>query len=429
MHSHTRRLVPALLLIALASPAHAADGGLAALDVLVVVAAALVFFMQAGFALLEGGMVRAKNTVNVILKNFSDMSLGILAFWLVGFGLMFGTNSTGWFGTDGFAYDGADTTSLLYQMMFAATAATIVSGAVAERMRYGPYLLIALLLCGFVYPVFGSWVWGGDEETGLGWLSNLGFVDFAGSTVVHSMGAWAALAVVIVLGPRTGRFSEEGEARPVPGHNLPMVALGGFILWFGWFGFNGGSISSMDQLGPVLVNTQLGGAAGALGVILVSGLSRGHVLSTEVVNGSLGGLVAITAGAATLSPGFAILTGFIGGIVATQGAKLLLKMRIDDVVGAIPVHGFAGAWGTLATGMFYQGDLFNIARVIVQLIGIFAGFFWGFLVVLLLVTAINLVLPIRASTRHEQHGLDFTEHDEIGYAEFQSHQTHGEVRG
>lgn len=387
----------------------------------IVIAAALVFFMQAGFALLESGMSRAKNTVNVIMKNYADVCVGSLVFCLLGFGLMFGSNPTGFWGSDHFFLnpdEDWDWSVLLFQTMFAATAATIASGTMAERTRFNAYLVAACLVMGFLYPVFGSWVWG-SAFAGTGWLAELGFIDFAGSTVVHSLGAWVALAGALIVGPRIGRFDSEGRPHRIPGHNLSYVAMGGFILWLGWFGFNGGSTLAADvSIGMINLNTHLAACAGAAGALMACGLKRSSVLIGSVVNGSVGGLVAITAGCATMDPLYAIVTGLVAGLIIVYGADLLLKMRIDDVVGAIPVHGFAGAWGTLAAGLFYAEDMFAIERVVVQGIGVLACFLWAFLGALLIYAVINLVLPLRAEPQHEQRGLDITEHAELGYPEF-----------
>ncbi len=400
---------------------------------LLLVGSALVFFMQAGFALLESGFVRSKNTINVIMKNYCDMAVGLIIFWLFGYGLMFGSNPSGFIGTSYFMPDaktGIDYSALLYQMMFAATAATIISGAVAERMNFWAYVMTSILVTGLVYPIFGSWAWGGDEATGLGWLRGLGFIDFAGSTVVHSIGGWCALAAIIVLKPRIGRFSRDGVARRIPGHNLTLVALGGFILWFGWFGFNGASITSSEQdLGLILVNTQISAAAGVVAALLTMAIYKQPILMTEVINGSLGGLVAITAGAATMSIGFALLTGLIAGFFVISFNKLLRKLKIDDVVGAVGVHGVCGAWGTIAAGLFYSSDLFNVARVFVQLIGVSAAFIWAFSAAYLVFKLVDKLVGIRAPSIHEQRGLDFSEHFEIGYPEFQNIKTHSNNKG
>ncbi|PKM21565.1 MAG: ammonium transporter [Gammaproteobacteria bacterium HGW-Gammaproteobacteria-14] len=380
-------------------------------------AAALVFLMQAGFALLESGMSRSKNSLNVVMKNYMDVCIGTLIFWCVGYGLMFGTNVTGWFGTDGFFPNDAEPMTwgvLLFQTMFAATAVTIASGAMAERTRYGAYLIGALVITGLIYPVYGSWVWNED-----GWLAKLGFIDFAGSTVVHSVGAWCALAGIIVVGPRLGRFDKRGEPREIRGHNLTLVALGGFILWFGWFGFNGGStLEASVDIGLINLNTQLAAAAGAVATVVLATLRGKPILLTETVNGSLAGLVGITAGCATMMPGYALLTGLIAGVVCVFGQQLLLRMKLDDVVGAVAVHGFAGVWGTVAAGIFFIDDPFNSTIILVQLIGVISAFAWTFLTALVMYLLIALFFGLRASAIHEQRGLDLSEHAEIGYPEF-----------
>lgn len=417
------------LLLALPAGAGAAESTPSIADVVtnlntvwLMTAAALVFLMQAGFALLEGGMARSKNAVNVIMKNYMDACAGGLIFWLVGFGLMFGTNLSGWIGTDWFMPQTAsnwDWSFILFQMMFAATACTIASGAMAERVRYSAYLAGACMITGIIYPVFGSWAWGSYVE-GSGWLKDMGFIDFAGSTVVHSVGGWCALAGIIVLGPRLGRFSQSGESRPIPGHNLGLVALGGFILWFGWFGFNGGSTLTGDaSIGKIVLNTHLSACAGAVGAALFSWVLGRPMLLTGTVNGSIGGLVGITAGCATMDPQFAVLTGLISGVITTVGPMLLNAARLDDVVDAVSVHGFCGAWGTMAAGLFFAGDLFNETRIFVQAIGVSVAFVWAFGASLIMYVIINMLMGMRASPLHEQRGLDFTEHAEIGYPEFQ----------
>lgn len=378
----------------------------------------LVFFMQAGFALLESGASRAKNSINVLMKNYMDMCLGGLIFWSVGFGLMFGDTSTGWLGTSHFfqqQFTTAEAVKLAYQTMFAATAATIVSGAVAERMHFSTYLIFSAFVTGIIYPVFGSWAW--NEH---GWLRALGFVDFAGSTVVHSIGGWCALAGIIVLGPRLGRYSRQGETREIPGHNLPLVALGGFILWLGWFGFNGGSISSLEKnnLGLVLLNTHLGGSAGALSALLFMYFRKQPVLLSATINGSIAGLVSITAGAAYLSPLAAIAVGFTGGVFYLLAVNLLDRLQLDDVVGAVAVHGVGGVWGTLAVALFPQ-DAFSFSTLLVQMTGIVACFVWAFPTAFLFFKLLDNYLGVRASTLDEQRGLDYTEHYEVGYPEFQ----------
>ncbi len=385
----------------------------------IIVAAALVFFMQAGFAMMESGMVRSKNSINVIMKNYTDMCFGGLVFWAVGYGLMFGTSTTGWFGTDHFLMrtgEGSEFAILLFQMMLAATAATIVSGALAERIRFVPYLFAAMAITGIVYPVFGSWVW--NEN---GWLATRGFVDFAGSTVVHSIGGWCALAGVMVLGPRLGKYGSDGESREIGGHNLPLVAFGGLILWLGWFGFNGGStLEANSAIGRICLNTHLSGAAGVVGFILARVIFGGRLLMTQTVNGGLAGLVAVTAGCATMDPAFAVVTGMTAGVVCVMAMSLFEPLQIDDAVGAIAVHGVCGIWGTLAAGLFYEGDMMSIARIQTQLLGIAAAFLWAFPASWITFKIISTVVDLRCSSMDEQRGLDFSEHHEVGYPEFQS---------
>lgn len=418
-----------LLLTGLLGPGWAiADTGtidpqIALNSVWVVLAGVLVFFMQAGFALVEGGMARSKNTVNVIMKNYMDACVGGVIFWAVGYGLMFGYNPTGWFGSSHFAPEGLgswDWTFMFFQMMFAATTTTIASGAMAERIHFGAYLFGACLITGFIYPVFGSWAWG-SAHGGNGWLKDMGFIDFAGSTVVHSVGGWCALAGIIVLGPRLGRFSPDGKARGIPGHNLTLVALGGFILWFAWFGFNAGStLVANADIGKIALNTHLAACAAAVSSMILSSLFRQPILLTGTVNASLGGLVAITAGCATMDPHYALITGAVAGFVTLVGPMLINGMRLDDVVDAISVHGFCGAWGTMAAGIFFAGDLYNADRIAVQAIGVGAAFVWAFGVSLLGYFLIDKIIGMRASPQHEQRGLDYTEHAEIGYPEFQN---------
>lgn len=430
-----RTIIFALLLgSSFATPVLAADASELQINlnaVWVICAGVLVFFMQAGFGLLESGMSRAKNSVNIIMKNYTDTCVGTLAFWVVGFGLMFGSNGTGFFGSDHFMLSANalpdDYLFLFFQMMFAATAATIPSGAMAERTRFAGYLIGVMFICAVIYPVFGSWAWGSRYD-GTGWLAEHGFVDFAGSTVVHSVGAWIALAGIIVLGPRLGRFSADGSVHAIPGHNLNYMALGGFVLWMGWFGFNAGSTLTGDvSLGLIALNTHLAACSGALSVVLVSLLRRRPILASNVVNGSLAGLVSITAGCASMEPAFAVLTGLIAGPVLLLGEDFLRSIRLDDVVGAISVHGFCGAWGTLAAGLFYSGDLFNVTRIAIQTGGILACFLWVFPTALLMYYLIDRTIGLRASDTDERRGLDYTEHHELGYPEFQNNPLHANL--
>lgn len=330
---------------------------------------------------------------------------------------MFGTNPTGWVGTDLFGLAIApdwDFNLLFFQMMFAATAATIVSGAMAERTNYVAYLIGTSGITAIIYPVFGSWAWNDH-----GWLKSMGFIDFAGSSVVHSVGGWCSLVAVMLLGPRLGKFGPKGEVRDLPGHNLGYIAVGGFLLWFGWFGFNGGStLAAGTGLGRILLNTHMAGAAGAVSALFTSYLMRKPALLGNAVNGSVAGLVAITAGCATMALPYALLTGAIGGVLSVLGVRLLEKLKLDDVVGAVAVHGFCGAWGTLAAGLFLINNMFNPHQIMVQLIGIGAAFVWVFSSALIMYWLIAKTVGLRVSTHHEQRGLDITEHGEIGYPEF-----------
>jgi len=395
-----------------------------------VTAGALVFFMQAGFALLESGMSRAKNAVNVIMKNYCDMCFGAVAYWAVGFGLMFGASAGGWIGVDHFfphAMPEADYGMLFFQMMFAATSATIVSGALAERTRFSAYIAGSVVITGLIYPVFGAWAWG-SLYGGEGWLKALGFIDFAGSTVVHSIGGWSALAAVLVVGPRLGRYGRNGrdnETRPIHGHNLSSVALGGFILWLGWFGFNGGSTTAATVgIGKIVLNTHLAGAAGAIGTITLLWLARQPILMTSTINGSIAGLVAITAGCHLMEPAFAIVTGFIAGALTTVAGWWMESRRIDDVVGAVSVHGFGGVWGTLAVALFRPEAMFDLRQLGIQALGCAVAFVWAFGSAYLMYRLLALTIGLRASTLDEQRGLDFTEHYEVGYPEFQRETLH-----
>ena len=395
--------------------------------VLLILAAAFVLMMQVGFAFLESGVCRAKNTVNIMMKNFVDISISIIVFCAFGYAFLYGNNPIGLFGTSQFFLIGTDEKDyafIVYQMMFAATAVTITSGAMAERTKFYGYLISAILITGFIYPIAASWVWGGING-GEGWLSALGFIDFAGGSVVHSVGGWVALAGVIVVGSRSGRFDEEGKPTVILGHNLALVAFGALILWVSWFGFNGGSVVGTDfSIGKVILNTNLSAAGGLIGVVWAMKIFKQPVLLVTTVNGALGGLVSITAGASVMSPAFALLAGFIGGFIVFTGEKLLLKMKLDDVIGAIPVHAFCGTWGTLAAALFYTGDMFSLARILVQIYGILAIFFWSFLTALLIYFLIDMIFGLRVDRRSERRGLDYSEHFEVAYPEFSDVQTH-----
>jgi len=392
-------------------------------SVWVVVGGILVFFMQAGFALVESGSVRSKHTVNVLMKNYMDACLGGLIFWLFGFGLMFGLNHTGWLGMSHFAPNQLDDwhwNLLFFQMMFAATATTIASGAMAERIHFVAYVVSAIIVSGLIYPIFGSWAWG-SLFGGEGWLKALGFIDFAGSTVVHSIGGWVALAGIMVLGPRLGRFGRHGQSHYLAGHNLPLVALGGFILWLAWFGFNAASTVRADvSIGRIALNTHLAACAAATAYMFWALLRGKAMLMRSSINASLGGLVAVTAGCATMTPLFAIMTGLVAGLLVSILPTILEKLQIDDVVDAVAVHGFCGVWGTLAAGIFFEKQMFNPGIIGVQVLGVGVAFVWGFGVAFIVFKILDKVLGgLRVSKQHEQRGLDYTEHAELCYPEFQ----------
>ena len=387
-----------------------------------IAAAVLVLFMQAGFALLETGFTRSKNAVNIIMKNVMDISAGSLVFFAVGFALMFGTTAGGWIGTDGFFLSGLtdDPWTLaffVFQAVFAATAATIVSGAVAERTKFTGYLIFSIVITGLIYPVFGSWAWG-SLFNGSGWLENLGFIDFAGSTVVHSVGGWAALAGALVVGARVGKYDDGGKPRHIPGHSLPLAALGVFILFFGWFGFNAGSTTAgTTDIALIAINTLLAAGAGATTAMLVTWIQNDKPDAPMTLNGVLAGLVGITAGCANLTPGFAVLTGALAGVIMIYASRGLEKF-VDDPVGAIAVHGVCGAWGTLAAGMFNTGDMFNLSIIGVQLIGIAAAFVWTFGTSYVIFRTVSKFVGLRVNGMLEEIGLDLHEHDNVAYPEF-----------
>jgi Amt family ammonium transporter len=391
------------------------------------IAACLVFFMQAGFAMVESGFTRAKSAVNIMMKNLMDFSMGSMAFWAIGFGIMFGTSNTGWFGTDGFFLSGwtgpeGDQWVLafwMFQCVFAATAATIVSGAVAERIKFTGYLIYSIVLCAIIYPIFGSWAWGSLLNGG-GWLEGMGFIDFAGSTVVHSIGGWAALAGAIVLGPRLGKYGKNGEVRAIPGHNIPMAAIGVFILWLGWFGFNPGSTTTGDSsIAMIFVTTNLSAAAGSILAMLTSWIMFKKPDIGMSLNGALAGLVGITAGCANVSPGSAIIIGAISGVLVVFSVITIDKMHIDDPVGAVSVHGVCGAWGTLAAGLFNMGGT-NMKIITTQLIGMGAAFVWAFGTAFILFKVIDMTIGLRVSEEDEMMGVDITEHGAHAYNDFQT---------
>ncbi len=399
------------------------------------VAAFLVFFMQAGFAMVEAGFTRAKNVVNIIMKNLMDFSIGSIAFFTIGFGIMFGLNSSGFIGTSDFFLgwneygDGFDSqwpfTFLIFQTVFAATAATIVSGAMAERTKFTSYLIYSVAISAFIYPVFGSWAWNSLFADSSGWLENMGFLDFAGSTVVHSVGGWLALAGAIAIGPRIGKYGPDGKARAIPGHNMALGALGVFILWLGWFGFNPGSTTTGDgTIGYIAVTTNLAAAGGAVGAMLMAWILLKKPEGSMSLNGALAGLVSITAPCDGVTPLASIIIGFIGGVIVVLSILAFDKLlKIDDPVGCISVHGVCGAWGTLScglwnvdSGLFYGG---GVSQLGVQLAGIGAGFVWAFGAGLILFLAIKYTVGLRVTKEEEIAGLDVGEHGMEAYSGFQ----------
>ena len=394
-------------------------------NVWMMLCAALVFFMHLGFSFLEIGLTRQKNTINILFKNFFIITMGIIVYCLIGFNLMYpGNFNIIGNGILGFAGLGLDSTAaanlaynegytywtdFLFQAMFAATAGTIISGAVAERIKINSFMLIVFIYVGLVYPIVGSWQWGS------GFLYSLGFYDFAGSTLVHSVGGWGALIIIYLLGARKGKFDSNGNAIAIPGSNIPLSAAGVLILWLGWFGFNGGSVLSADPANTslVLVTTCLAAAAGGIGAAFFSNLLYKNLDITMFMNGILGGLVGITAGADQMGPTEAIIIGAVGGLIVVLGVALLDKCKLDDPVGAIPVHLFAGIWGTLAVGIFGASasfDQFMVQLASVGIVGLFCVF--GATLITLFVKS---TLGLRVSDEEEEAGLDITEHGTKAY--------------
>ena len=391
----------------------------------VLIAASLVFFMQAGFALVEAGLTRSKNTTNILFKNLMDFAIGTIGFWVIGYGIMFGSGN-GFFGsfelfskTDhGTALGIPNLAFFFFQLVFAATSATIVSGAMAERTKFVSYLVYSAIISLIIYPISGHWIWGG------GWLSQLStpFVDFAGSTVVHSVGGWLALAGAIVLGPRLGKY-KNGKINAIPGHSITLAALGVFILWLGWFGFNPGStlgFADAELVAHIFVTTNGAAAAGAIATLITTWIKYGKPGLSMTLNGVLAGLVAITAGCHAVTPGGAILIGAIAGVLVVFAVEFFDKIvKVDDPVGAISVHGVCGAFGTLAVGLFAsEGGLFyggGISLLTSQAIGVLAVGAWAFGIGLLLFLAIKYTIGIRVTKKEEEIGLDYYEHGEKAY--------------
>ena len=401
----------------------------------VLVCASLVFFMQAGFLCLETGLTRSKNSINVAIKNLTDLGISVVLFWAFGYAIMFGPTAAGLFGQADFALDFSQTgvwlaAFFLFQAMFCGTAVTILSGAVAERIQFGSYMLLAAIVSTLIYPVFGHWAWNG-VETGVmtGWLGVRGFVDFAGSTVVHSVGGWTSLAAVLVLGARTGRFPAHGEPRKISGSNIPVATLGVMILWFGWFGFNGGSaLAANGNAGMAMLVTHISASAGALTWMFAEWVRFGKPSALGIVTGMVAGLGTITPASGYVGPAGALIIGLTAGFVcfiATIWIKRVLK--IDDSLDVFPVHGVGGILGTLFAGFFASDQLgifsgqgfaegMSMSKQLgVQAIGVISTLFYTAVVTVVILKLMALVMPLRVSGEEEREGLDLVLHNERGY--------------
>ncbi len=392
----------------------------------VLLCAALVFFMEAGFAFLEAGFIRAKNSLNIVMKVFMDCTVGILSYWAIGFAVMYGLDKAGLFGTSGFFIQG-DFSHLglripvyafwLFQAAFAVAVASIVSGAVAERMKFAPYIIYSIFTCAIIYPVAGHWIWSAD-----GWLAQLGMKDFAGSAAVHAVGGWSALAAVLVLGPRTGKYNPDGSVNVLPAHNMHLAALGAFILWVGWFGFNPGSaLTGLDSnIARIAVTTNLAAAAGGTMGTLYTMFKYGKPDPSMAINGVLAGLVAVTAGTAFVSPAGAVVIGAVAGVLVVLAVPFFDKLKADDPVGAIAVHGVCGSFGALAVGIFAEdggllyGGGFHLLEV--QALGLLAVSAWAFGVSYLTFYLIKKTVGVRVSADEELEGLDLVEHGIPAYS-------------
>jgi Amt family ammonium transporter len=398
----------------------------------VLLAAFLVFFMQAGFGMVEAGFIQAKNTCNILTKNFLDFCMASLGFFIIGYALMFG-DGNGFCGTKGFcllsAESGADIPLYafwLFQAAFCGAAATIVAGGMAERMKFAAYLIYSFIVSAFIYPIVGHWIWGG------GWLAQMGFADFAGSTVVHTVGGFAALVGTSILGPRAGKYGIDGKPNVITAHNIPLASLGVFILWFGWFGFNAGSTLSVGDgslIGRVAINTNLAAAMGGLVAMAVVWKRFGKPDLSMAMNGALAGLVAITAPCAFVEPWAALVIGGIGGYLAVRGVEILDKLQIDDPVGAVPVHGFCGVWGTIAVGLFGKESLGlanngfvysgNPMQLGIQMVGVVSAIFFVVVSMGIVFKSIDFAIGLRVDDVDELRGLDISEHGMEAYGGFQ----------
>ena len=399
----------------------------------VLLAAFLVFFMQAGFGMVEAGFIRAKNACNILTKNFLDFCMASVGFFVLGYGLMFGDGNS-FMGLKGFCLLGLNPTTSglplsafwLFQAAFCGAAATIVAGGMAERMRFPAYLIYSFLISAFVYPIVGHWIWGG------GWLASMGFADFAGSTVVHTVGGVSALIGTCMLKPREGKFGVDGKARVLPAHSIPLASLGVFILWFGWFGFNAGSTLAVGDgslIGRVAINTNIAAALGGIVAMATVWIKFGKPDLSMAMNGALAGLVAITAPCAFVDPWAAIVIGAIAGYLVVWGVELLDRLQIDDPVGAFPVHGICGIWGTLCVGIFgkealglaHNGFIYggNPMQLGIQLVGSAASVVFVVLTMGIIFKLIDLTVGLRVSREEELRGLDIGEHGIEAYGGFQ----------
>ena len=382
----------------------------------VALCAALIFFMEAGFALLEAGFVRSKNAMSIIAKVIIDITFGGIAFFIVGFGIAYGS-SNGWFALDfgimnqdlGLGLTVSNNLFWFIQLGFAIAAISIVSGALAERMKLFPYAILVIFFCAILYPLVANWVWNPN-----GWLAVRGFNDFAGSAAVHAMGGFAALAAAIVLGPRIGKYSKDGKSNTIPGHNLPLASVGAFILWFGWFGFNPGSslgaVGNWELIGSVVVNTFLASASGGIATMIYTYFTYTKIDITMVINGVLAGLVSITAGCNVVGPVSAIIIGAIAGILVDVAVVFFDKIKVDDPVGAIAVHGVNGLFGTLAVGLFaIEGGLFyggGASLLLTQILGVSAIALFSFTLTFIIMKLLKISIGIRISNEDEEAGID-----------------------
>ena len=399
----------------------------------VLVAAFLVFFMQAGFGMVEAGFIRAKNTCNILTKNFLDFCMASLGFFLIGYGLMFG-DGNGFIGTRGWCLFGIDSTVnglplhafWLFQAVFCGAAATIVAGGMAERMKFVGYLIYSFIISALIYPVVGHWIWGG------GWLAKMGFADFAGSTVVHTVGGFAALVGTSILKPREGKYTIDGKPNVLAGHSIPLASLGVFILWFGWFGFNAGStlgVTDGSTIGRVAINTNLAAALGGIAAMITVWKRFGKPDLSMAMNGALAGLVAITAPCAYVEPWAAIVIGAVAGYTVVKGVELLDKLQIDDPVGAVPVHGICGVWGTICVGIFGKSSLGlsnngfiysgNPMQLGIQMVGSVTAIAFVVVAMAIVFKLIDLTVGLRVSREEELRGLDIGEHGMEAYGGFQ----------